>query len=198
MKENNNSYIRFFNGALGLENADIFVNNQLVVTSLAYGTFSPFHQATAGVYSIEVHIMSEETNIVFSDLVSVMEGISYTIALAGSADGAAFAVIPLDLQKDIPRPNLRFVNLIPYDTVLDVDISNRQVVSGLLFKEYSEDIQIQPGTYPVQVFDSKNQKILEGSIFIQEGKVYLAMIVGNLEDGAYKPQIILGEDMPLA
>jgi len=189
-------FIRFFNGALGLAQADIFVNNELVVAGLAYGAFSPFHEGRAGVYNIEVRVMGQEDSIVFTDLVNTMDDVAYTIALSGSADGASFAVAALNLNEKMTKPNIRFVNLVPYDSVLDVDIDGRRSASGLMFNEYSEDINIFAGEHSVAVYDDFSQKFWKDGFFVQAGKVYLAMIIGNMGDAQYPPALVLGEDMP--
>jgi len=195
VNKNETCFIRFFNGAAGAGSAEIFVNDELLVENLGHGEFSPFHRARPGAYKIEVHISPQE---VISDLMSFMEDMSYTIALAGNAEHMSFAVIPLDLRKDIKLPNIHFANVIPFDTVVDIDINGRPAAEGLMYKEVSEDIRIDPGNHSIAVYDSYNQKIIEDGLRIAGGKSYLGMIAGTIEDPENLPGLYVAEDMPLS
>lgn len=188
-------FIRFFNGAADADSAEIFVNDELLVENLGHGKFSPFHRAVPGAYKIEVRITPQES---VSELMSFMEDVSYTIALTGNAEHMSFAVIPLDLRKDIKLPNIRFANVIPFDTVVDIDINGRSAAEGLMYKEVSEDVNIEPGNHSVAVYDSYNEKIIEDGLTIAAGKNYLGMISGVIEDPQNLPGLYVAEDMPLS
>ncbi|MCL2396497.1 MAG: DUF4397 domain-containing protein [Defluviitaleaceae bacterium] len=190
-------YIRFFNGAAGAQTADIFVNDQLIVQDLAHGAFSPFRQAKSGAYRVEVRIDGGNTELDYSELLSLMEDMSYTVAMTGDAAHLGLAVVPLDLRRDIRRPNVRFANVVPYDTVLDVDINHRRAAEGLMYREVSNDIAIAADGHVVTVFDSYGRKVLEDGLQIQANHNYLGMIAGSMEDPENAPGLYVAEDMPL-
>ena len=112
-------YVRFFNGALGADTADIFVNGELVAQNLRHGAFSEFRKAQPGAYNIEVRNIGEDNDVAYTELISFMEDMAYTMALTGDMSHLSFAVLPLDLRHDVRLPNLRFANVMPFDTVND-------------------------------------------------------------------------------
>ncbi|MCL2376419.1 MAG: DUF4397 domain-containing protein [Defluviitaleaceae bacterium] len=190
-------YVRFFNGAIGLDTADIFVNDQLVVEDLRHGTFSNFRMAKPGAYKVEVKIHSETSDTVFTELVSLMEDTAYTIVLTGNADHLSLVVVPLDLRHDIRLPNIRFANTMPYDSVIDIDINGHSAVDGLMYQEISDNIEMQPGNHYVTIYDANSQKILEDGFTIAAGKNYLGIIVGTIDEPENLPALFVAEDMPV-
>ena len=187
-------YIRFFNGASGLDTADIFVGGEIVAQNLAHGAFSEFRKAQPEAYNVEIHISNNE--IVYSELFSFMEDTAYTIALTGNPEHIDIAVISLDLHQDVKRPNLRFANMVPYDTIIDIDIDKYKAVSELMYKEVSDHIEIMPGNHAVTIFDDQSRKILEDGITIAENHSYLAIVAGTMSDPENTPGLYIAEEMP--
>ena len=190
-------YVRFFNGALGLDTADIFVNGELVSEGLRHGAFSPFRKAKPGAYKIDVKMGGQGSDVVYTELVSLMEDIAYTMALTGDASHMSLAVLPLDLRQDVRLPNIRFANVMPFDTVIDIDINGQKAVAGLMFKELSDGIEIEPQNHYVTVFDASSQKILEDGLTIAAGKNYLAVISGSMGEPQNPPALFVAADMPV-
>ena len=190
-------YVRFFNGALGLDMADIFVNGELISEGLRHGVFSAFRKAKPGAYRIDVKVGGQYSDVAYSELVSMMEDVAYTMALTGDAGHLSLAILPLDLRQDIRLPNIRFANVMPFDTVIDIDINGHRAVAGLMFKEISEDIEIEPQNHYVTVYDANSQKILEDGLTIASGKNYLAIIAGSMNEPQNPPALFVAADMPV-
>jgi len=192
-------YIRFFNGAIGIETADVFVNNELVVQNLAYGAFSDYHKAKPGAYNIKVRIVRGNSDVEYSELVSLMEDTAYTMAMAGDAGHLDVVMITMDMRKDVPRPNVRFANLIPYDSVVDIEIDKQTAVWGLMYKEASDHIQIEKDNLEllVTVINSDDEKILEDGLKIEADASLLAIISGSTSLPQSPPQMHSAEDSPV-
>jgi len=190
-------YVRFFNGALGLDAADIFINGELVSQNLQHGAFSSFRKAKPGAYKLEVRVGGGESDVVFAELVSFMEDVAYTVALAGDAQHLSLAVLPLDLRQDVRLPNIRFANVIPYDTVIDIRINDHKAVTGLMYKELSENIEIAPQNHYIAVYNADNEKILEDGFSIEAGKKYLGIIAGSMSEPENPPGLYVATDMPV-
>jgi len=190
-------YVRFFNGALGLDKADIFINDELMAHDLRHGAFSPFRKAKPGAYRLDVKINGQGADTVFSELVSFMEDTAYTVALSGDATHLSLAILPLNLQKDVRLPNIRFANIMPYDTVIDININGQQAISGLMYQELSENIEIEPRNHYITVYDADSQKILEDGLTIEAGKKYLGIIAGSMNQPGNPPGLYLATDMPV-
>ena len=190
-------YVRFFNGALGLDTADIFVNGELMSKDLRHGDFSAFRKAKPGAYRLDVKVSGQESDVVFTELISFMEDVAYTVALAGDAEHLSLAVLPLDLRHDVRLPNIRFANVMPYDTVIDIDINGQRAVAGLMYKELSDNIEIMPQNHYVTVYDADSQKILEDGLTIEAGKKYLGIIAGSMGKPENPPSLFVTTDMPV-
>ena len=190
-------YVRFFNGASGLDMADIFINGELVAQNLRHGVFSAFRKAKPGAYKLDVRLGGQGSDVVFSELVSFMEDVAYTVALAGNAEHLSLAVLPLDLHQDVRLPNIRFANVIPYDTVIDIDINGHRAVAGLMYKELSENIEIVPQSHYITVYDADSQRILENGFTIEPGKKYLGIIAGSISEPQNPPALFVATDMPV-
>ena len=190
-------YVRFFNGALGLDTADIFINGELMSQNLQHGAFSAFRKAKPGAYRMDVKVGGQESDVVFTELVSFMEDVAYTVTLAGDAQHLSLAVLPLDLRHDVRLPNIRFANVMPYDTVLDIDINGGKAVAGLMYKELSNNIEIVPQNHYITVYDADSQKILEDGFTIEAGKNYLGIIAGSMGEPQNPPALYLATDMPI-
>ena len=193
------AYIRFFNAATGISAADIFVNSQLVVEGLAPGVFSPYRKAKPGAYAIEVRLMQGNSDTAYSELVSLMPDTAYTMVLSGDAAHLTMVIIPLDMRRDVTRPNVRFANLIPYDTVIDIEINKQTAVWGLMYKEVSDHIEIAADNlnFAVKVLDSKDHTLLEDWMEITPGGSYLAIISGSIENPQNLPQMHVADDAPM-
>jgi len=191
-------YVRFFNGAIGLNTADIFVNDQLVAEDLRHGTFSEFRKAKPGAYKIEIKIDSEASDVAFTELVSLMEDMAYTIVLADDANRLSLVVLPLDLRHDLRLPNIHFANAMPYDTVIDININDQKAVVGLMYQEISNDIEIEPGNHYVTIYNADSQRILEDGFTIAAGKNYLGIITGTMGDPENLPALFIAENMPIS
>lgn len=192
-------YIRFFNGAEGLAAAHISINNDTVVKDLAPGGFSAFQKAVPGAFAVEVHINEGNSDTVYSEIVSFMPDIAYTLALAGDAAHLDMAVFSRDINADIPRPNVRFANLIPYDTVIDIEISKTTAVWGLMYKEAAEPVTIDKGVrhLAVTIINSDSKTILEDGLAVDDAASLLAIISGSMENPANPPQMFSAEEMPM-
>lgn len=190
-------YVRFFNGALGVAQADIYVNGDLFVSNLAHGAITPFHKAKAGAYNIEVRLKGEGTDMDYSELVSLMEGVAYTLAFVGDPNHLSMAIITMDMSRQALRPNVRFANLLSHDMVVDIQIDEQKAVPGLMFREVSEEIQIQPGSHKITIFNSDDEIIFEDEMEVKTGNSYLALISGDVSNPQNPPQMHVAEDAPI-
>lgn len=190
-------YIRFFNGAKGAGTADIFVNGELIVEDLTHGAFTNFRKAKPGVYNIEVRVVGEGTEMDYNELMSFEGDVAYTLALTGDADHLGMAVITFNMQQDVVLPNIRFANLILKESVIDIEIDKQKAVTGLMFKEVSDNIKIEQGKHTVTVFDADGDKILEDGIDIAAKGNYLAIISGEIGGAQNLPGLYVAEESPV-
>lgn len=190
-------FIRFFNGAIGLNDVDILINGELIVKGLKRGAFSEFRQGLAGAYFVEIRPAGISDTVIYTELFNVLEDTAYTIAIAGNAAHIALAMLPLSIKEDVKLPNIRFANAMGFDSIIDIIMHGHGVATGLMFKDISENIGIDPGSHDVSVYDENGQKLIENSVTIKPGINYLAIVAGQEGNAKNPPQIYLEENMPL-
>jgi len=197
--QNNISYVRFFNAAVEIGSIAIKVNDEIIVNNILHGGFSQFNKAQSGAYKLEVLITNESSSdeVVYTELLSLMPDIYYTIAITGNSENLGLFVFPLDAKNDGIRPYIRFVNLIQHDNVIDIDIDKARAVQGLMYKEVSDIISIIDKSLVIDVYDSFSDKILSDIIEVEAGVGYIAFIAGDIYSTKNPPKIYLAEDSPL-
>lgn len=190
-------FVRFFNGAQNAETMDIYINSELVIEGLESGAFTPFRRAKAGVYNMEVRIDAQGTHMDYAELVSLMDDTAYTLALTGDAAHLSMAVLTLDMAQDGWRPNVRFANLLANDAVIDIAVDGHRAVSGLVFREVSEEVDTSLGHYGITVHDADGDEILSDSLEIGQDGRYLCIIYGKSGDSQHPPQASVADDSPI-
>ena len=190
-------FVRFFNAAQNAETMDIYVNSELVVDSLKSGEFTSFRRAKAGVYNMEVRIDAEGTHMDYAELVSLMDNTAYTLALTGDAAHLGMTVLTLDISQDRWQPNVRFANLLANDTVIDIEVDKQKAVTGLMFQEVSEEIDVTTGSYAICVFDADSDVILQDKMEIPKDDKYLCVIFGDSGNPQSPPRMSIAEDSPI-
>jgi len=190
-------FVRFFNAAQNAETMDIYINSELVVKGLKNGEFTPFRRAKAGVYNMEVRIDAEGTHMDYAELVSLMDDTAYTLALTGDASHLGMAVLTLNMNQDNWQPSIRFANLLANDEVIDIEVDGQKAITGLMFREVSEEVDVTTGHYAIKVFDANSDVILQNNLEITQSDRYLCIIFGDSGNPQSPPQLSVSEDSPV-
>ena len=173
-------YLRFFGGA-HVDGVDVYVNDMLMVGQLAFGAFSSFRRGAAGVFKIDLRLSGGESDVNFSEMVSIMADTAYTIAITGSTTDLNIVIIPLDLRVDLHLPSLRFANIVADGRhgAVDIAIDGHDVARALMFGEASDNMQIMPGTYHAAAYNENAQRIAETTLKIEGATSYIAIVAGG-------------------
>ncbi|MCL2415919.1 MAG: DUF4397 domain-containing protein [Defluviitaleaceae bacterium] len=191
--------VRFFNGTTGVGLIDIFVNGVLLVGGLEYGTFSPFLRAVPGIYSFELCPRGENSEFFYLENIEFPSAGDYTLATTGNLTNLDFAIIRPEEITDMPisLPNIRFANLVPFYTVLDLTLDDRMAISGLLYKETSEPMEINSGNYRVRIFDSDTARQImgENNLIIEPNISHLGIVFGEIDSPDSPVKLVLTNDV---
>ena len=193
------AHIRLLNASPDTPAVDVFVNETRVAADLAFKSFTEYMPAEPGVYNIRVTPSGLNSILISLELAELMPDGIYTLAITGLNADLNIELIhdmphntPADRAAHPVRAFIRFINLSPYDTAFDAFLSNAPVVTALEYTEISDYIALQPGTYPLKLFNSRNNNLVltHPHVQLKAGKYYAAYIVG-LETGNPPLQVLL-------
>jgi len=189
----NKAFVRLLNASPNTPAVDITVNEVLIADNLAFKSFTEYMPAEAGVYRIHVTPNGLNSELSATELVELMPGGIYTMAVAGLETDLTIELIDDELRaKPNGRAFVRFINLSPYDTEFDVMIGNAPVVTALAYTESSRYTPLQAGTYSLRLFNSRDNRLVltNPHMQVQNGHFYAVYIVG-LEAGSPPLQVLI-------
>lgn len=122
--------LRIVHASPGAPAVDVFADNVLLVSDLAYGQVSPYVDVNPGTYNIVVRVAGTDTVVYESDPLAFLTDARITAVAAGtvgSTDPAdAFRVLPLfEAFTDYGAPaSVRVVHASPDAPTIDVDVGD--------------------------------------------------------------------------
>ncbi len=177
------AWIRVAHASPDAPAVDIWVNDQVVVSDLAFAEVTPYLHVPAGDYNIKVTPTGATTPVVIDADVTLEKGVSYTVA---AADMLA-SITPLVFEDDngIPGPGLakvNFTHLSPDAPNVDIWVDGAVAITDLAFKEASPYLEVPAGTYNVQVTPTglPAPVVINVDVDLEAGTVYTAFAEGML------------------
>ena len=188
------AHVRILNASPNAPAVDVFVNGQLVADDLAYTAFTEYMPAEPGMYSIRIMPTGLNSILATLDHAELLPGTIYTMAIIGVETDLSLELIP-DSPRTHPtngRAFMRFINLSPYDTEYDVQLSGAPVVTVLGYTESSDYVSMNPGTYQMKIFNSRDGRLAltNPRVPVRANQFYAAYIVG-FERGTPPMQVLL-------
>ncbi|MCL2170530.1 MAG: DUF4397 domain-containing protein [Defluviitaleaceae bacterium] len=185
--------IRFFNGSNGVELMDILVNDRPLATGLAYGEYTRVFRAAPGIYNIQLRPQGLYSEISYAENVDFASGV-YTFATCGDLNHVEFIIIGKEPGDELPR--VRFANLSPFDSVLDVVLDEADMAPGLMYREVSPSFGIDDGDYHMEIFDTHTDDLIfDKQITIEPLMPHLGMILGKIGSMDWPIKFIMIPDM---
>lgn len=159
---NMNAYIRVLHASPGAPAVDVYVNNNPVIRGLKYKEFSEYLSVMPGIYNIKVYPAGQQMNAVINTNVAV-EPMAYTIAAAGELPNISLMSI-IDPYRPPQNPNksyARFAHLSPNAPAVDITLPDgTKLFSNVKYGEYANYIEVDPGTYTLQVRPAGSEDVV--------------------------------------
>ncbi len=167
-------------------NVDVYVNDEPVLTNVAYTTISDYLSLPAGTQQVTVFATGDTSSPVIEAPVELAAGGAYTVAAVGLvADDSLTAQVYEDDLKSPASGNakVRVVHASP--DVGPVDVVPRggdPLVAGLAFPEASPYAEVPEGTYTLDVNAAGTNKtaLTVPDANLASGGVYSAFAVGTV------------------
>ena len=180
--KNNSSLVRVFHAAPQAPNVDVYVNDQMVFSNLAFGDFTRYVYLDEGEYNVSVYLAGQKDRPVINQMVDVPSQQIFTIAATGNLDNLGLLVIPDKVSKS-PSQNyssVRVIHLSPNAPGVDILVDGDTLFEDISFGEGTDYVDLNPGTYNVNVvFNTDKSVVLPLKVTLNPDKIYTIYIIGN-------------------
>ncbi|MFV0439940.1 MAG: DUF4397 domain-containing protein [Lachnospirales bacterium] len=178
-------YIRFFNSVENLDNLRIIMGNLEVTRDLDFMQFTEYFKGYPGEYTVQIF---HGDVLLHKENVSVLEGEIITLCITGNSlhNDLLKVVDSVDshtLQENVSE--MRFVNLVPFDTMYDVYIDESLEFENLEYRDISPFVKLIPKTYYTEVKNAftGESKIIQPRMSVKNKYIYTSYIVGIDREG---------------
>ena len=180
--KNNSSLVRVFHAAPQAPNVDVYVNDQMVFSNLAFGDFTRYVYLDEGEYNVSVYLAGQKDRPVINQMVDVPSQQIFTIAATGNLDNLGLLVIPHKVSKS-PSQNfssVRVIHLSPNAPGVDILVDGDTLFEDISFGEGTDYVDLNPGTYNVNVvLNTDKSVVLPLKVTLNPDKIYTIYIIGN-------------------
>ncbi|MGM9543439.1 MAG: DUF4397 domain-containing protein [Romboutsia timonensis] len=180
--KNNSSLVRVFHAAPQAQNVDVYVNDQMVFSNLAFGDFTRYVYLDEGEYNVSVYLAGQKDRPVINQMVDIPSQQIFTVAATGNLDNLGLLVIPDKVSKS-PSQNyssVRVIHLSPNAPGVDILVDGDTLFEDISFGEGTDYVDLNPGTYNVNVvLNTDKSVVLPLKVTLNPDKIYTIYIIGN-------------------
>lgn len=180
--KNNSSLVRVFHAAPQAPNVDVYVNDQMVFSNLAFGDFTRYVYLDEGEYNVSVYLAGQKDRPVINQMVDVPSQQIFTIAATGNLDNLGLLVIPDKVSKSHSQnySSVRVIHLSPNAPGVDILVDGDTLFEDISFGEGTDYVDLNPGTYNVNVvLNTDKSVVLPLKVTLNPDKIYTIYIIGN-------------------
>lgn len=179
------SYIRILHASPDAPPVDIYLNDRLLLSNVAYQDFSEYYSLDPGEYNVKLYPVGQTENPVIDEDLRVPPSGIYTIAAINKLKDISLYPI-LDTPMPIPsgRAYVRFVHLSPDAPNVDVRLPNGvNLFEDVGYKEVSDYLLVNPGTYTLNVFPTgtDDRVLYVPNVTLKPNRFYSVYAVGLVE-----------------
>lgn len=177
---NSVSFIRLFHAAPLVGLVNVYANDKLIAENLRYKDFTEYLTVPPTLYQIKVVLSRDNSTVILEERINLIQNIIYTAAVTGK-DEITVELISDTMKEDNESiAGIRFINLSPDSTMFDIYIDGRLIICGMMYKEVSGYLMLNPGVYSMSVKETSTGKnLLEDPRFtLRGGDYYAAYFVG--------------------
>lgn len=180
--KNNSSLVRIFHAAPQAQNIDVYVNDQMVFSDLAFGDFTKYVYLDEGEYNVSVYVAGQKDRPIINQMVDVSSQQIFTVAATGNLDNLGLLVIPDKVSKSPSQSysSLRVIHLSPNAPGVDILVDGDKLFEDISFEEGTDYVDLNPGTYNVNVvLNTDKSVVLPLKVTLNPDKIYTIYIIGN-------------------
>lgn len=196
------SRVRILHASPDAPPVDIYVNDQKVITNLAFINFTEYLSLKPNTYNIKIYPTEKKSKPVLEQNLNIPPRSSITIAAIGKLKNLNLLEIPDEKNTSPDTAQVRFIHLSPNAPAVDVRLADGTTLfSDKKFKDISKYIPVTPKTYTLKVYPTKkSQKVLEIKNLVLSNFAYTIYAIGLVGkepplqsltsiDGSYYPNL---------
>lgn len=179
-----NSFIRFLNVSIGCPAVDIYLDEQLVFTNIAYNELSDYLVVGPEQAHIQLFPVGAETDPLLDTQLDIPSSSTITIAIIGIMPDISlmpifFAVEPIQNSSAL----IRFAHLSPTAPAMDLAVTDGQILfTDVQYMQVTDFQTLSPGDYNLQLQDNgKNQIYAVAELQAAERQAYTFYATGDLD-----------------
>ncbi|WP_352401158.1 DUF4397 domain-containing protein [Anaerotignum sp.] len=176
------SYVRVIHTVPDAPNVDIYANDNLIVSNLAFGEYTEYLAIPEGNYSISLYVAGTKDSPVITDMLSVNRNSYTTVAAAGNLSEIELrAINDSDQAKKTGKAMVRFLHLSPNAPAVDITLPNGTVIfSNIPFENITSYIDVLPMNYTLQVrvAGTDNVVLTVPNVDLSKEKFYTVYAIG--------------------
>lgn len=156
------AYIRIMHASPNTPSVDIYLDGNPILKNAAYKGVSQYYPLMSGEHNLKVYSSGQSNNLIIDANITIPQNTISNIALVGIIPGIGFYPIsePIASQK-FGRPCLRFVNLSPNSSALDMVLSDgTRVFDGVKYGGSTVYACLSAGTYNIQVRQAGTNNVM--------------------------------------
>jgi hypothetical protein len=182
MADSGDARVRVIHASPDAPTVDVLVNDSVAIEDLSFGSVTDYVPLGEGTYSIKVRPANSDGPDVISTSVNLEGGKDYTVAAVNPL--ASISAEVYEDQNFLNNKNsakLRVFHLSPGAPAVDVALKGGAVLLGnLSYKEVSEYLTLNPGTYDleVRVAGTNTVDLDIPGVTVDKNKVYQVYAVG--------------------
>lgn len=178
-------------------NVDIYANDKMIVSNLAYGKHTDYLSIPEGTYKITLYAAGTKDTPVLSDMLTVDNNSVLTVAAVGNLSDIEFLeIMDADAEKMAGESMIRFLHLSPNAPAVDITLPDGTVIFGnTSFGQITPYIEVSPMNYTLQVRLAGTDDIVltVPDVALDADKYYTVYAVG-LAGGTPELQALLIQD----
>lgn len=178
-------------------NVDIYANDKLIISNLAYGDYTDYLSIPEGAYKISVYVAGTKDSPVLSNMITVNKNSILTVAAVGTlSDIGLLAITDSNEARKPGKAMIRFLHLSPNAPAVDITLPDGTVIfSNVAFKHITPYIDVMPMNYTLQVrvAGTSNVVLTVPDVNLNADKYYTIYAIG-LAGGSPELEALLLQD----
>ncbi|MCA1055647.1 DUF4397 domain-containing protein [Rossellomorea aquimaris] len=185
MAAENDAMVRIVHASPDAPAVDVYVDDKAVVEGAEFKAATDYMNLPAGEHKVEIYAagtMGTEEPVI-SQMLTVEEGMAYTVAAANTLDNLELVVAQDSMEVTEGMTKVRVGHLSPDAPTVDVGpIGGDALFSGAEFKAITDYKELDPGTYDLEIRTPEGDQVLDLSgTMLEENTVYSVFAINTAD-----------------
>ena len=174
------AFVRIIHASPDVATADVFLDGKKILSDFGFGTITGYVSIPPGPHKVQISLVGEGVGAaVLTQTLAVSPGVAYTVAAIGNTPKNLALKVFVDDNHIAPgMGRVCFYHLSPGTGAVDVLLNGKQVIQGLVYKQASTYIAVQPGAYTFNVAVSQPATQLSVTSTMKADMVTSEFVVG--------------------